>query len=164
MKIDTNFGIQEYLSVVSEIVDGFFDDDGNYIPHIGRLAVMEVFFNHCVKEHDFTLQEPSEDNPYPINAVFTNEGFLKEYEHALALPEDRNDTRINFRNAYWDAMEIVSDKRCNSIRTVNLIASFVEKFFDPDNLAKLFGQSKRLQDIADDENVVSFIGQVLEKQ
>ena len=161
MKIDTNFNIQEYMSIVSEIVDGFFDEDDNYIPHIGRLASMEAFFNHCVKEHNYVLPEQSDGTPYPIDVVFMDEDFLKEYNRAL---NDDKDNRLNFRNAVLDAMAIVCDKKADNMRTVKIISAFAERFFDPDNLAKLFGESKRVQDIADNENIVSFVGQVLNKQ
>lgn len=161
MRIDTKLNISEYMDVVSEIVDGHFDDDGNYVPHIGKIAAMEAFFNHCVKEHRFELQEQSEENPYPIDIVFTDDDFVTAFNDAV---DDTYKSSMNFGNAYRDALKIVEDKRSSIGRVVTMISAFVEQYFTPDNLAKLFGDSNRFQEIASGENVVSFVEQALNKQ
>ena len=161
MRIDTNLNISEYIDVVSEIVDGHFDDAGNYVPHIGKIAAMEAFFNHCVKEHEFKFPEASDKSKYPIEVVFTNEEFISAFNDAV---DDAYRSTINFGNAYRDALKIVDDKKSSIGRAVTMISAFVEQYFTPDNLAKLFGGSNRFQEIASGENVVSFVEQVLNKQ
>lgn len=161
MRIDANLSISEYMDVVSEIVDGFFDDDGNYVPHIGNIAAMEAFFNHCVKEHKYELPAESDEVPYPIDIVFADEEFIAAFNDAV---DDTYRTAINFGNAYRDALKIVDDKKGSLGRAVVMISSFVERYFTPDNMAKLFGESNRFQEIANGENVVSFVEQVLNKQ
>ena len=161
MRINTKLNISDYMDVVSEIVDGYFDDDGNYVPHIGKIAAMEAFFNHCVKEHDYKIQAESDGNAYPIEVVFADDEFIAAFNDAV---DDIYRTSINFGNAYRDALKIVDDKKSSVGRAVTMIATFVEQYFTPDNLAKLFGDSNRFQEIASGENVVSFVEQVLNKQ
>ena len=161
MRIETKLGISEYMEVVAEIVAGNFDDDGSYTPHIGRVAEMESFFNHCVKDYTGEIEEQSADNPYPIDGVFSDAEFISAYNSAV---RDVSCSAINYGNARLDALKIVEDRKSNIGRAVSMISSFVEKYFTPDNMARLFGESNRFQEIANGENVVSFVENAISNQ
>lgn len=161
MRIDTRVGAVEYIGLVEDIAAGFIAEDGSYIPHAGRLHAMQIFYeNFYAKESE---HKSVEEDPSALDAVFGNEDFIVAYRDALdgdALP------CLNFSAAYSDAMQIVSDRRSSLSRGVNMVSKFVEQYFAPDNIAKIFGESKRFDEIAsaDRDKVVSFVEQVLKKE
>ena len=143
MKINYVFNMKEYIEIAEEIADGFFNEDGDYTPHIGRLLVYEVFFKHCVIEHAYTLPEDGDNDFSKFDAVFHDEQFLNAYNDAFT--GDFQTNCLSFACAYRDAMEIVEDRKSSMKR----IASFIEKILTPDNIADMFEESKRFMEILD---------------
>lgn len=45
MVIKKDFSVIDYVSLVNGIADEFFDVNGEYQPHLGRLNVMRLFYN-----------------------------------------------------------------------------------------------------------------------
>ena len=161
MRIDTKVGAVEYINLVEDIAAGFIAEDGSYIPHAGRLHAMQIFYeNFYARDAE---RKTTEDDLSALDTVFGNDDFICAYRDALdeyALP------CLNFSNAYSDAMQIVSDRRSSLIRGVNIISKFIEQYFTPDNMAKIFGESNRFNEIvgADGDKVISFVEQALKKE
>ncbi len=147
MKIKNIFGIDEYLMIVEELVDGYFNDYGEYTPHVGRICALETFFNHCVIDYDGEIPAPSEENPYPIEKVFADEEFQIAYDNTVC--DICSETTLTFGNAYTDAAKIVEDKRNGLGNLVNLIG----KTFSVDNLLDLFKDSDRYKEIMNNPEV-----------
>lgn len=150
MKINYFFNMKEYIELVEEIADGFFNEDGEYTPHIGRLLTYEVFFNHCVLEHEYKLSEDGNDDLLKFDAVFHDEQFIDAYNHAFTTDSQMN--RLSFASAYHDAMAIVEDRKSSAKR----IGSFMEKFFSPDNIAEMFEESNRFREILENKDIKAF--------
>lgn len=47
MAIKTKLNYLTYAALVESIKEGFFDEDYNYVPHIGKLQAMAQFYNLC---------------------------------------------------------------------------------------------------------------------
>lgn len=154
MKINTVFGIDEYIRAVNEIADGYFDDDGNYVPHIGMIGAMETFYNLCVSEHEIPAKETGSDVRAFFDMIFADEEFLNAFNSAV---EDYIPYRLNFGNAYENAMDIVNDRKHSVQRFASWTVSTLEKALDPDNLAKLFGESSRFEEIINGDNVSNML-------
>ena len=52
MRIDTVFDMAVYLEVVEKVANGFFSEDGDYQPHIGRINQFAIFADYCIKDID----------------------------------------------------------------------------------------------------------------
>ena len=161
MRIDTKVGVVEYINLVEDIAAGFIAEDGSYIPHAGRLHAMQIFYENFYAKDD--EPKPAGDNPSAFDTVFSDEDFIYAYRDAL---DDGDLPCLNFSNAYSDAMQIVSDRRSSLIRGVNMVSKFIEQYFTPDNMAKIFGESNRFNEIvgADGDKVISFVEQALKKE
>lgn len=164
MGIDTKVGAVEYINLVEQIADGFIAENGDYIPHAGHLNAMEIFYKrfYCRDETPKSIV----DDPSALDDVFGDEEFIAAYNAALDGDGYGTGVRLDFSNAYTDAMQIVEDRSNSLNRGVNMVVKFIEKYFTPDNMAKIFGDSNRFQEIigSDADNVVSFVGQVIKKE
>ena len=147
MKFDFNLNTAQYLEVVEAIANGFFDENGEYVPHVGRVISMGVFCDYCMKESIFQdVQNPD------LDVVFSNEDIIGAYNAAL-----HGDTidRLNFHSAYQDAMAIVDQRKNSLSRLVNSVATMVEQVVTPENITKLFGETNRFYEvIKEDPNKV----------
>ena len=50
------FDVLEYTTLVNQLVDGFFDENGEYTPHIGDMNAMLLFYNVCVVDKDVVTE------------------------------------------------------------------------------------------------------------
>ena len=123
-KIKDNLDIVAYGAAVQEIAQKFFDGDGNYAPHIGKVNAMLVFYNYFVTESKFN-DIPVEE--FDTNQFFTDEEFLEEYNKALT---DNQRVRFNFGNAYVDALEIVNTRKSSIYTIIDRIQAGLEGFVD----------------------------------
>ena len=126
--VKDNVDIVIYSAAVQAIANKFFDDENNYTPHFGRTNAITVFFNYFV---DFLL---------------ANEDCLKLYNESL---KGNGTFRLDFCNAYTDAIDIVNQKK-NSIGNVidsiqsaiSMIADKISPVFTGENLEKLTNIAK----------------------
>ena len=105
--IRNNFEIVEYVEIVNAIVAEFFNDEGDYTPHIGKLNAMRVFYNDCVKESKFDLSHDISE-ALELTPLVEDDEFIQEYNKAL---KGDGTVRLDFANAYADAMQIVNTRK-----------------------------------------------------
>lgn len=116
--VDTELNMIDYMVLVNDMVLEYFNDEGEYQPHIGMLNVMRLFYNVCVKESKF-------DNPHDITdamdmeIIVEDDDFLNAFNDAIigVVPG----IRFDFANAYKDAMDIVETKKHSIERGVESI-------------------------------------------
>lgn len=136
-----NVDIITYSAAVAEIAEKFFDEDDNYTPQFGRANSVGVFFNRFVDIISLEAYFADYDGEVNVDLFLADENCLKVYNKAL-----KNDTdyRLNFANAYADAMDIVKTKNTTIGGAVELFKSAISKIadkinpiFTDDNIAKL---------------------------
>lgn len=119
MVVNTNLDIVNYMVVVSKIVEEYFDKEGNYQPHIGKLNVMRWFYNICVKESKFDEEYGHEiTEALDLKDIVADEEFISEFNKALSR---KKVVKLDFTNAYYDAMEIVNVRKQSFGNAVEII-------------------------------------------
>lgn len=148
MKFDTKLSVNDYLAVVEEIANGFFNDNGEYVPHMGRIVTVAVFCDYCMKESVFK----DIDNP-DMNVIMDNQEIMEAYHKALYDCKEY----LSFGNAVTDATNIVDYRKSSLVQGVSLMASAINMVMSPDNLSKVYEASKRLKEVveSDKDNVVN---------
>ena len=80
--VNTELSMIDYLVMVNDMVLEYFNEDGEYQPHIGMLNVMRLFYNHCVIESKF-------DTPHDIidamdmEIIVEDDDFLNAFNDAI---------------------------------------------------------------------------------
>ena len=150
-EINTKLSLCDYLAMVNEIVLEFFNEDGVYQPHIGKINAMRLFYNDCVKKspYDEKYDHDIVDIMDMIDIV-ADEGFIRAYNEALAADIY---TSLDFGNAYRDAMEIVDVKKSsfgNAVETVgsmiNRIVTTISSVLTGENIEKVSKIAKEISD------------------
>ena len=107
IKVKENFDVVDYVAIVNVIAQEYFDEYGNYTPQIGLLNAIRVFYNDCVVESKF-------DIPHNITEAEDMQSFINDTEFIEAFNAniaDNGIVKLNFANAYKDAMDIVNYKK-----------------------------------------------------
>lgn len=117
--IDTNFKTIDYCIAVEGIVNGYFNNFGEYTPHIGAINAMAIFYNLCVKQSIFD-EEFNHDikDLVDVDKLAENDEFISEYNAAI------NDTvvvKLNFGNAYKEALRIIDNKKSDVSTVINFV-------------------------------------------
>ena len=154
MKTETVFDMATYLEVVEKLASGYFNEDGEFQPHVGRVNRMAVFADYCIKE-----DLAGESGGVNADMLFSNQDFLEAFD--LAVDDLANG--FTFANACADASEIVEYRKSHVNQVALLVNSFVQEFFTPDNIAKIFESSDRLKEIvnADPAKITSLFGEAI---
>lgn len=158
-----NVDMVTYGAAVTEIVKKFFDEDGNYTPQFGRANAIGVFFNRFVDIVSLESYFSDYDGEIDVNLFLANEDCLTAYNTAL---RNGAEYRLNFANAYADAMDIVKTRNSTFGGAVNMLMNGISKLadkvspiFTEDNIDKL---SKIADDVAKGdlsaESVVKALG------
>lgn len=136
-----NVDIVTYSAAVNEIAKKFFDEDDNYTPQFGRANAVGVFFNRFVDIVSLEAYFADYDGEINIDLFLADENCLNVYNEALKIGAGY---RLNFANAYADAIEIVKTKNTTIGGAVELFKSAISKIadkinpiFTDDNIAKL---------------------------
>ena len=120
-KINTKLSVEKYIEVVENLIDGYFGINGEYIPHMGKINAIRIFYNYCVEETTLDLPEKIVDELECIDKLVSNEEFMTAYNGELNQVYGRN---LDFGNAIFDAEESVRIKaRSNNDAFTNLINS-----------------------------------------
>lgn len=117
IKVKEYFDIVDYVAIVNVIAQEYFDEYGNYTPQIGLLNAIRVFYNDCVIESKF-------DVPHNITEAEDMQSFIKDAEFIEtfnASIADDGVVKLNFANAYKDAMDIVNYKKNTNNELVTTI-------------------------------------------
>ena len=109
MKFNNKFDLVEYLQVVTEIVQDYFDlNTHEYMPHIGEINSVCVYYNHCVEPEDY------DELPHPITDIHDMEKLFNNVEFMAHYRSEVNDYidefGLTFGAAYDKAMDIVEYK------------------------------------------------------
>lgn len=126
-KINEKLPLYTYLVIVNEIVSDFFDSEGNYQPHIGKLNAMRLFYNYCVESchlddkfsHDIV-------NADDMAEIIKDDIFIREYNYAI---DNGGLQDYSFASAYREAMEIVNVKKTSFGSAVTIIGNMISKIF-----------------------------------
>lgn len=142
-KVLKNVDLSVYVSAVNDIVRGFFDEDNNYTPHIGRANAVGVFFNYFVDEESINQYFGESDDQIDSGVLLKGEKCMSAYNVAL---NDNNKYQLDFPNAYADALDIVNTRKSSlrySLEVVTrAIEGLLERFsgvLNEDNLDKIAG-------------------------
>lgn len=140
IEIKNDLSVVDYVTVVEAIASGFFDEDGGYTPHIGRLNAMRIFYNVCVTStiadlpHDISEALQMED-------LVKDAAFVEAYSNAIEYTSDQG---LAFTNAYSDALDIVCFRKLSINQAVDAIKKMLTKLMDSitgllseDNLEKI---------------------------
>lgn len=139
--VSDNVDIVTYSAAVNEIAEKFFDEDDNYTPQFGRANAVGVFFNRFVDIVSLEAYFADYDGEINIDLFLADENCLNIYNEAL---KNGAGYRLNFANAYADAMDIVKTKNTTIGGAVELFRSAISKIadkinpiFTDENIAKL---------------------------
>ena len=141
MIVDTNLEIVDFMQVVNDIALEYFNVDGVYQPHIGMLNAMRVFYNVCVKESQFDDEyEHDIFDALDMENIIKDKYFIAEFNNAICV----SCAKLDFANAYTQALEIVENKKTSlgvAIDTIrNLIfklMDYVDEVFKDENLDRI---------------------------
>lgn len=146
-EIKTSVGVVDYVLLVNDIADGYFDLlTAEYQPHLGIANAMLIFYNTFYKEKKDS-EIISIDTFEPIA---TSESFLQAFNQALICDSTYE---YDFAHAFIDAMDIVETKKSSVGRLVtelkiglsDLLTSFAP-LLDSENVSGLFELSKKMAD------------------
>lgn len=149
MTIKNSIDYKAYIECVNDIVNAFFDEDGQYVPHIGRVVLRSIFVDYFVS--DFNELDGKEGDDL-IETILNNDVIGDAFKNALG---DYSSDAFNFNSAYIDAMDIIDYRKSSLVQGVSMFTSAVEAIMSPDNLEKIYEVSERLKKIAaaDKDNV-----------
>lgn len=149
MVIKKNLSVIDYVTLVNGIANDFFDSEtGEYTPHIGRLNAMRLFYNECVTDSKFDLPHDFED-ALQMDVLVEDEEFIKEFNAAVV---GDGVVRLDFANAYADAMEAVNAKKNSFGNAVNIIRKAIEKVSESISSVVTDESLEKLTKIADSVN------------
>lgn len=144
--IDCKLGVVDYVGMVSNIVDGFFDSDGEYVPHIGKLNAMRLFYNDCVKESEFDIPHNITD-AIEMDVLIEDKGYIDIFNKSL---DTHGIIKFDFANAYSDAIKIVEQKTTSFSGAVESIRNAVSKLVKEINPVLSESNIEKLSKISDD--------------
>lgn len=144
------FDVLKYYSMVNEIVDGYFDESGDYAPHLGDMAAMLVFFNECVINKKDLVDNDFFTDPLDANELYINEDFINAFNEAITF---KGLIKFDFANVFKNAMEIVH-YRCTSptnainkgISKVGSIVDSINAIMNQDTVDQLLEFAKNVSD------------------
>lgn len=150
MVIKSNLNVIDYVSLVNGIISEFFDSEtGEYTPHIGRLNAMRLFYNDCVIESKFDLPHDFKD-ALKMDVLVEDEEFINEFNKAV---KGDGTIRLDFANAYADALEAVNAKKNSFGNAVNIIRKALEKVSESISSVVTDESLEKLTKISDSVNL-----------
>lgn len=127
-EVDTKLDIIDYVSMVNEIVLEFFNSDGVYQPHIGKLNAMRLFYNKCVTKSKFDVSLGHDIiDAMDMVLIVKDNNFIEKYNEAIAAGSY---IQLDFGNAYKDAMEIVDVKKSSFGSAVEIVKNMIMGIVD----------------------------------
>ena len=114
MKFNNKLKLPQYIKLVDEIVEGYFEQTtGEYVPHIGGIHMAYLYFKNCViaEEGDEVTPENIDADGdvdfVKLEAVLNDPVFIRAIEDNTFCVSDEY---LGFSNAYYNAMKIVDTR------------------------------------------------------
>lgn len=112
MKFNNKLKLPQYIKLVDEIVEGYFEQTtGEYVPHIGEIHMAYLYFKNCAIAEDgdeVTPENIDTDGDVDFEKL---EAVLNDPTFINALEENVNtylpDLYLSFSNAYGYALKII---------------------------------------------------------
>ena len=111
MKFNNKLKLPQYIKLVDEIVEGYFEQTtGEYVPHIGEIHMAYLYFKNCViaeESDEVTPENIDADGDVDfekLEAVLNDPVFMHAIEDNTFCASDKY---LGFSNAYYNAMKIV---------------------------------------------------------
>jgi uncharacterized protein YajQ (UPF0234 family) len=111
MKFNNKLKLPQYIKLVDEIVEGYFEQTtGEYVPHIGEIHMAYLYFKNCAIAEDgdeITPENIDTDGDVDferLEAVLNDPVFIRAIEDNMFCVSDEY---LGFGNAYYNAMKIV---------------------------------------------------------
>ena len=137
MKFNNKLKLPQYIKLVDEIVEGYFEQTtGEYVPHIGEIHMAYLYFKNCVTADDgdeVTPENIDTDGDVDfekLEAVLNDPTFMHAIENNVfcGMPDEY----LDFGNAYHNAIAIITARVENGglavQRIVNGITNIAEMF------------------------------------
>ena len=113
MKFNNKLKLSQYIKLVDEIVEGYFEQTtGEYVPHIGEIHMAYLYFKNCVTAEDgdeVTPENIDTDGDVDfekLEAVLNDPTFIHAIEDNVfcGIPDEY----LDFGNAYHNAIAIIT--------------------------------------------------------
>ena len=113
MKFNNKLKLPQYIKLVDEIVEGYFEQTtGEYVPHIGEIHMAYLYFKNCViaEEGDEVTPENIDADGdvdfVKLEAVLNDPTFIHAIEDNVfcGIPDEY----LDFGNAYHNAIAIIT--------------------------------------------------------
>ena len=136
MKFNNKLKLPQYIKLVDEIVEGYFEQTtGEYVPHIGEIHMAYLYFKNCAiaEEGDEVTPENIDTDGdvdfVKLETVLNDPTFVRAIEdNDFCLSEEY----LSFGNAFSNAMIIVRARVENGglavQRIINGITNIAEMF------------------------------------
>ena len=137
MKFNNKLKLPQYIKLVDEIVEGYFEQTtGEYVPHIGEIHMAYLYFKNCAIAEDgdeVTPENIDTDGDVDfekLEAVLNDPTFMHAIENNVfcGMPDEY----LDFGNAYHNAIAIITARVENGglavQRIVNGITNIAEMF------------------------------------
>jgi len=137
MKFNNKLKLPQYIKLVDEIVEGYFEQTtGEYVPHIGEIHMAYLYFKNCAiaEEGDEVTPENIDADGdvdfVKLEAVLNDPVFMRAIEDNVfcGMPDEY----LDFGNAYHNAIAIITARIENGglavQRIVNGITNIAEMF------------------------------------
>lgn len=136
--------VVSYVTLVNNLAAQHFYSDGEYVPHVGLLNAMRLFYNHCVVESKFEGQiDHNSDSLDDITALATDDDFIEAFNAALKT----TNRKLDFANAYSDAQAIINTRKSSIYHVAEILNNALNNIVDRiapsltqeniDNMAKI---------------------------
>ena len=107
---DTSMTVIDYAIVVESMASEFYNlENGEYQPHLGMLNVMRVYYNNFYKDE----KDDAIVDALDMNELVSDEAFIEAFNNTI---NSCDGFRLDFANAYRDAMEIVETRKTYMVR------------------------------------------------
>lgn len=145
MIVKTNLSVIEYIMLVDAIANGYFGDAGEYLPHIGMINCMRVFYNLCVEDSKFENEIPHDfTDLLMVDKLAADDEFLEAFNKAIAYHSDGGARKLDFCGAYMDAREIVQTRNNpiekfskNALAFINSAVETLTNVLSEENINKI---------------------------
>lgn len=131
MKFNNKLNLPEYIRLVDEIAEGYFNQEtGEYTPHIGEIHTAYLYFKYCAVAEDCDEVTPENidiDGDVDIEKLKT---VLDDSEFITAFTDNVlvwDCEYLSFGNAYHNAMLIVDSKVENGGLLVQRVINGLQK-------------------------------------